>query len=272
MAELVAALERVPDGEARRLARELMGLVLDLHGEAIARMLELVAASDGDAGAALRAIAGDESLRSVLELHGLVPPGGAVPSTPVSFVRRERCELCGSPAGEDHPHVIDLEGERGRLGCACRTCHLSLSAAGPARGRWRAVPDEWRVVDPIDLPEVPVGVSFVVLDSRRQRPIAHYPGPAGATESELDVAVADLPALVPDVEALVVRDGEAYVVPVSAAYALVGELRTRWDGLTGGDGPQRAVDAFFARARSKCRGKTRRNPTGIASATMEGRE
>lgn len=247
MAELVTALERIGDDEARARARELMGLVLDLHGEAVGRILELVAAADGDAGAALRSIATDEVVRPLLELHQLVPSSEGT-STPVTFVRRERCELCGAPAGEDHPHVVDVDGERGELGCVCRACHLLLVSPGAGGGRWRAVPDEWRAVDPVDLPDVPVGVSFVVVDSRKGRPVAFYPGPAGATASELDVTVADLPRLAPDVEALVIRNDEAYVVPVSAAYALVGELRTGWEGITGGDRPQLALETFFARA------------------------
>ena len=44
------------------------------------------------------------------------------------------------------------------------------------------------------------------------------------------------------------RDGEAFVVPVSAAYALAGELRTTWEGLTGGDAPTRVLDAFVDQA------------------------
>jgi hypothetical protein len=101
------------------------------------------------------------------------------------------------------------------------------------------------------LPDVPVGVAFVVVDPRDHRPVAYYPGPAGATESELDVTADALPALTPGTEALVVRDGDAFVVPVSEAYALVADLRRQWEGLTGGDAPARVLDAFCARARDK---------------------
>jgi hypothetical protein len=119
LAELVTSLERVPDADVRATVQELVAAVLDLHGEALTRVLEIVAASDGDAGAALRAIAADTTLRPVLELHGLVaqePPAG----TPVTLLPTrtvERCELCGGPAGEDHPHVIDAETRAGRAIC-----------------------------------------------------------------------------------------------------------------------------------------------------------
>jgi hypothetical protein len=266
LAELVARLERVPDPEARAAAQELMRLVLDLHGEALTHIFELVAASDGDASAALRAIASDERLRPVLELHDLVAPGPAS-SAPVTLLPTRsastaepmaRCELCGGPAGDDHPHVLDAEAGANALSCACRPCYLLLDAPGAGGGRWRAVPDEWRAVGPVDLREVPVGVAFVVVESRHGGPVAYYPGPAGATRSELDVDPSALPAMAPDVEALVVAHGAGYVVPVSAAFALAGELRTTWEGFTGGDAPTRALDAFLDEA--------------DASRTADGRE
>jgi hypothetical protein len=250
LSELIASVERLPDADVRATVQELMTLVVDMHGEAFGRVLEIIAGSDGDAAVALRAIATDETLRPVLELHRLVaeePAGTPVTLLPTRTV--ERCELCGGPAGEDHPHVVDVEtAGPSSLACACRPCHMLLAASDS--GRWRAVGDAWRTVGPVDLPEVPVGVAFVVVDSRRQRAVAYYPGPAGATESELDVATDALPDLVPDVEALVLRDGAAWVVPVSAAYALAGELRTSWQGLTGGDAPTRVLDAFVDQARA----------------------
>jgi hypothetical protein len=231
LAELVLRVERAPDAaDVRAAAQELMREVLDMHGATLTRVLELVAASDGDAGGALRAIAADPELHAVLELHGLLPEVSS-DSTPVTLLPtrapaahvededRARCEMCGRDAGPDHPHVLDLEAAGVALACACRPCHLLLTSPGAGGGRWRAVPDEWRRVGSVELAQVPVGVAFVVVDSRRDRPVAYYPGPAGATESELAVAIDALPAMAPDVEALVVRDGEGFVVPVSAAFA-----------------------------------------------------
>ena len=272
LAELVASLERIPDAEMRQTVQELVTLVVDMHGEALARVLEIVAGSDGDAGAALRAIATDPAVRPVLELQGLAPEEPAV--TPVTLLPTrsvERCALCGVAVEEDHPHVVDAEAAgASSLACACRACHLLLAPS--TTGRWRAVLDEWRAVDAFDLPDVPVGVAFVVVDPQRGRPVAYYPGPAGATESELDVAATALPALTPGTEALVVRDGDAFVVPVSAAYALAGELRTTWEGLTGGDAPTRVLDAFVDQARARSRGNSPRIPRAIASRTADGRE
>ena len=74
-----------------------------------------------------------------------------------------------------------------------------------------------------------------------------YPGPGGAIGSELPVP--DWPALrrlQPDVEALIVRGGTAFITPVSAAYELTGLIRGAWTGFTGGDA-MRVVDQFFDR-------------------------
>jgi hypothetical protein len=91
---------------------------------------------------------------------------------------------------------------------------------------------------------------------------AFYPGPAGATESELDLTAweriaARHPALAtlrPDVEALLVRrDGDCYLVPIDACYELVGRLRTLWRGFDGGPEAHAAVAAFFDELRKRAR-------------------
>jgi hypothetical protein len=90
--------------------------------------------------------------------------------------------------------------------------------------------------------------------------VAFYPGPAGATESELPLdawstVTADNPQLgllAPDVEALLVRtpnrgSGEVscHLVPIDACYELVGQLRSVWRGFDGGQEARERIDAFF---------------------------
>jgi hypothetical protein len=94
-------------------------------------------------------------------------------------------------------------------------------------------------------------------------PPGFYPGPAGATESDLpleswDRIVAENPelsVLQPDVEALLVRrpGGDCFVVPIDTCYELVGQLRTRWRGFDGGAEAHRLIDDFFARVRARSR-------------------
>ena len=177
----------------------------------------------------------------------------------------ERCEMCAEPIGPEHPHVVDVVGRE--LMCTCRPCYL-LFTADEAQLRYRAVPDRY-----VSLPgfvlgdrqwdelEIPVGLAFFLPNSALGRTVAFYPGPAGATESELplgawDAIVATNPALrllVPDVEALIVRrpDGRgaaaaAHLVPVDRCYELVGALRLTWRGFDGGQEARALLDAYFA--------------------------
>ena len=95
----------------------------------------------------------------------------------------------------------------------------------------------------------------------QSRTVAFYPGPAGATESELPLGAWDrivdanpvLGSLAPDVEALIVRMPErartetaAHLVPIDRCYELVGLLRTAWRGFDGGQEARALLDAFFA--------------------------
>jgi hypothetical protein len=88
--------------------------------------------------------------------------------------------------------------------------------------------------------------------------VAVYPGPAGATESLVapgawEALAADNPILrdlEPDVEALLVnRVGgarECYRVGIDECYKLVGLIRTRWRGLSGGQEVWAEIGRMFA--------------------------
>ena len=105
---------------------------------------------------------------------------------PITF---ERCEMCAEPISEAHQHVVNLESRA--LMCTCRACYL-LFADEDAELRYRAVPDRYLsfpdfVLGPgqWDELEIPVGLAFLFRNSVLGRTVAFYPGPAGATESEL---------------------------------------------------------------------------------------
>ena len=71
--ELIAALEALDDPRGREQAKELLKVVLDLHGAGLARLLEIIADA-GDAGRAIiEALALDEQCRAILLLHGMHP-------------------------------------------------------------------------------------------------------------------------------------------------------------------------------------------------------
>lgn len=69
---LASALDEVADAGAREAARELLELVLNLHGLALARTLAIVASAE-DGRALVERLAQDEQVRAALLLHGLHP-------------------------------------------------------------------------------------------------------------------------------------------------------------------------------------------------------
>ncbi len=69
---LIETLETLPDPAARRPARELLEVVLDLHGLALVRVASIIAGEPGG-DALLSRLAEDAHVRAVLLLHGLHP-------------------------------------------------------------------------------------------------------------------------------------------------------------------------------------------------------
>ncbi|HEX3981821.1 MAG TPA: DUF5947 family protein [Acidimicrobiales bacterium] len=176
----------------------------------------------------------------------------------------ERCELCAEPIAPDHGHLVDLEARS--LLCACRGCYLLFTSEGAGGNRYRAVPRRFRRVDGFDLTadqwdslQIPVSVAFFFHNSALDGMAAFYPGPAGATESELPLDTwegvvgrhPELADLQPDVEAFLVRAAgrhapQGFVVPIDTCYELVGNLRLLWRGFDGGSEARRYLDSFFA--------------------------
>ncbi len=178
----------------------------------------------------------------------------------------ERCEMCSESIADEHQHVVNVAGRQ--LMCVCRACYLLFTDSG-ADLRYRAVPDRYLAFDDFALDrrawealQIPVGVAFFFANSALGRIVAFYPGPAGATESELDLDVWDaisgddprVGLLADDVEALLVRvpdDSESappqsYLVPIDACYEFVGRLRMLWRGFDGGQQARAFIDDFFA--------------------------
>jgi hypothetical protein len=176
--------------------------------------------------------------------------------------KARRCELCGAVLSDDHAHVTDLE-ER-RLLCACRPCYLLFTHPGAAGGRFRAVPD--RVVKlpglaasgRLESLDIPVGIAFLLRNSRRNRMMALYPSPAGAMESGLALetweaitaACPELGTMEADVESLLIcrrrERTECWIVPIDRCYELAGRLRRHWRGFDGGTEAWIEVDEFLA--------------------------
>ena len=184
----------------------------------------------------------------------------------------ERCEMCSEAIADQHQHVVNVAGRQ--LMCVCRGCYL-LFTDDHAELRYRAVPDRYLAFPRFALDrrawealQIPVGLAFFFRNSALDRTVAFYPGPAGATESELDldawnaISTNDprVGLLADDVEALLVRvpddqgsPPQCYLVPIDACYEFVGRLRMLWHGFDGGQQAREFIDGFFAQvaARSK---------------------
>lgn len=176
----------------------------------------------------------------------------------------ERCEFCAAAIGERHGHVADLAEHR--LLCVCRPCYLLFAPEGAGGGRYRGVGESVRRVIDLridaaqwDALRVPVDLVFFFRQTGTDHLLAFYPGPTGATESELDLAAWDgiiaanpvVDTVAADVEAVLLRRHDegfsCHLVPVDLCYELVGIVRSTWRGLGGGPEVWRDIDAFFTR-------------------------
>ena len=181
---------------------------------------------------------------------------------PAAAAPGERCDFCAQPVAPRHSHLVDLKARR--IMCGCRPCALTFEPNGAARGRFKLVPERFARIDGLALDDalwetlqIPIGLAFFFHNSVDGRFAAFYPGPAGATESQLPLdawqSIAEghpvLSTLLADVEAILVRRHAGrtgcYLVPIDAAYELVGLIRTAWRGFDGGEEAQRRIDAFF---------------------------
>ncbi len=172
----------------------------------------------------------------------------------------EYCELCAAPIAHDHPHLAEPASRR--LLCVCRGCALLLG--NRADNKYRRVPEEAERLEDFHLSDVewdafgiPIGLAFFFRSAAEDRVVSFYPGPAGPTESLLDLAAWSglvsnnpvLAALEPDVEALLVNrvNGarDYFRVPIDRCYVLVGLIRKHWHGVSGGSEAWAAIDGFF---------------------------
>ena len=111
--------------------------------------------------------------------------------------------------------------------------------------------------------QIPIGLAFFIWSSGTDSVVALYPSPAGATESELELAAWEdlklanpvLDSLEPDAEALVVNrisePAQFAIVPIDECYALVGAVKANWEGISGGAAIEREVPEFFEGIRER---------------------
>jgi hypothetical protein len=186
----------------------------------------------------------------------------------------ERCELCGAPIAPVHRHLLDLS--RRELMCSCQACSVLFATEAASAGHYRLVPDRRLRITDLALTDLaweelrlPVEMAFFFHNSVAGRVQAFYPSPMGPTESllgleawtALEEANPVLGTLAPDVGALLVNRVRGarghWIVPIDDCYALVGLIRTRWRGLTGGAEVWQEIGRFFEELDRRARPATR---------------
>ncbi len=189
------------------------------------------------------------------------------------FVRKrsvtaESCDMCSIALGPDHAHLV--EPATRRLVCACQACAILFSNG--AETKYRRVPQTVRYLSDFQLTDaqweglmIPINMAFFFYSSAAEKIIVLYPSPAGATESLLDFRswqeiVESNPVLQtmePDTEALLVNRvrgaSDHFIVPIDQCYRLVGLIRTKWKGLSGGTEVWEAINSFFAELKQRAK-------------------
>ena len=158
-------------------------------------------------------------------------------------------------------HLVDR-----RIVCTCEACWALRS--GDAEYRPTGMRELWLTDFDCDAEtwagfQIPIGLAFFMRSTVTDSVVAFYPSPAGATESELALeswerlvaANPVLEQLEADAEALVVNritePAEYVILPIDRCYELVGLIKSRWEGISGGSAIERAVPEFFARIRAR---------------------
>lgn len=167
--------------------------------------------------------------------------------------------MCSMELNNMHSHLV--EPATRRLICACQACAILFSDS--ASLRYRRVPERIRYLTEFRLTDgqweslmIPISMAFFYKSSVSGKVDVFYPSPAGATESLLDLeswqeiveANPILNELEVDTEALLVNRVQApeyFVVPIDQCYRLVGLIRSKWKGLSGGAEVWESINSFY---------------------------
>jgi hypothetical protein len=187
---------------------------------------------------------------------------------------QEHCDLCGEPIPPEHRHLLEISTRE--MMCACRPCSILFDKEAASEGRYRLVPDRRLFLEDFEMSDaqwdslrIPVDMAFFFYSTPAERVVAFYPSPMGPTESLLKLSAWEelercnpvLEGMDRDVEALLVNRvrgaRDYFLVPMDECYSLVGLIRTRWRGLSGGREVWEEIERFFEelRKRSKTVGR-----------------
>jgi hypothetical protein len=181
---------------------------------------------------------------------------------------QEHCELCSEPIPPEHRHLLEVSTRE--IMCACQACSILFDSEAASEGKYRLIPDRRLFLGDFEMSDVhweslriPVDMAFFFYSTPAERVVAFYPSPMGPTESllklsaweELEESNPVLRQMERDVEALLVNRvrgaREHFLVPMDECYSLVGLIRMRWRGLSGGREVWEEIGRFFEELRDR---------------------
>lgn len=179
----------------------------------------------------------------------------------------ERCELCGAELHPEHQHLLERKSRQ--VACSCDACAILF--CGQEGAKFLRIPRRIVRLENFSFTDqqweammLPINLAFF-LRQPDGATAAMYPSPAGAMESLIGLPPWEelfggnrwLARVEPEVETLIVnrigdrignRIGENssyFVAPVDSCYRLIGLIRTKWRGLSGGGEVWQAIADFF---------------------------
>ena len=180
----------------------------------------------------------------------------------------ERCDLCSLEVAPEHAHLIEPKSRQ--ISCACQACAILFS--DQADGKFKRIPREAKFLPDFQMSDLewnalmlPIQLAFFFKSTPEERVIALYPSPAGAMESLLQLEAWEeiesenviLQNMQPDIEALFVnRVGENrdyFLAPIDKCFELVGTIRLKWTGLSGGTEAWADIGKFFENLKANSR-------------------
>ncbi|MEZ4864993.1 MAG: DUF5947 family protein [Caldilineaceae bacterium] len=184
-----------------------------------------------------------------------------------------QCEFCSASLAPQHRHLLEVASRE--IFCVCQPCSILFDKREASVGRYQLILDrrlylpDFRMSDlQWERLRIPVGLAFFFHSTPVGRAVVYYPSPMGPTESLLQPAAWTdlmhdnlvLTTMTPDIEALLVNrsprtaaaGAEHFLVPIDECYRLVGLLRTRWRGLSGGEEVWHEIGRFFASLKANC--------------------
>jgi len=188
--------------------------------------------------------------------------GAASNNGPAPVPEPEHCDLCSVALPPVHRHLLEMSNRQ--IACACDPCALRFENV--IGGRFKLIPRDTCALPDFRMSDLewegmslPINLAFLFYSTPKEKMMALYPSPAGATESLLPLTaweslVAANPILCGmqhDVEALLVNRVEEareyFLAPMDICFELVGLIRVHWRGLSGGEELWNEIAAFFAR-------------------------